>query len=147
MDRVHEVVEMSYRTEGNESQAIAEDTLGYRNLVGTPIWLAIETTMLPIERHVVLRREARRERADGYLDYARRRFVMDIPPTSVDGAGHQQWFRVHHQVTARPERVTFAGRPRTEVHAMVTAIAQGTAHWNFTGVLIHDLNGFLSLPE
>lgn len=147
IDRVDEVAIMSYRTELDEIQAIADDTLRYGTLAQVPVWLAVETTPLPVERHVVLRREGRREFADAYVDDDRHRLVMEPPPRSVDTPRRLVWFRVHHRVTVRPERVTFAGRSRTEVRAMVKAIAQETRHRSLAGVLIHDLKGFLALQE
>lgn len=147
IDRVDEVAIMSYRTEIDEIQAIADDTLRYGTLAQVPVWLAVETTPLPVERHVVLRREGRREVADAYVDDDRHRLVMEPPPRSVDTPRRLVWFRVHHRVTVRPERVTFAGRSRTEVRAMVKTIAQETRHRSLAGVLIHDLKGFLALQE
>lgn len=147
IDRVDEVAIMSYRTEIDEIQAIADDTLRYGTLAQVPVWLAVETTPLSVERHVVLRREGRREFADAYVDDDRHRLVMEPPPRSVDTPRRLVWFRVHHRVTVRPERVTFAGRSRTEVRAMVKTIAQETRHRSLAGVLIHDLKGFLALQE
>ena len=147
IDRVDEVAIMSYRTELDEIQAIADDTLRYGTLAQVPVWLAVETTPLPVERHVVLRREGRREFADAYVDDDRHRLVMEPPPRSVDTPRRLVWFRVHHRVTVRPERVTFAGRSRTEVRAMVKTIAQETRHRSLAGVLIHDLKGFLALQD
>ena len=147
IDRVDEVAIMSYRTEIDEILAIADDTLRYGTLAQVPVWLAVETTPLPVERHVVLRREGRREVADAYVDDDRHRLVMEPPPRSVDPPRRLVWFRVHHRVTVRPERVTFAGRSRTEVRAMVKTIAQETPNRSLAGVLIHDLKGFLALQE
>ena len=147
IDRVDEVAIMTYRTEIDEIQAIADDTLRYGTLAQVPVWLAVETTPLPVERHVVLRREGRREFADAYVDDDRHRLVMEPPPHSVDTPRRLVWFRVHHRVTVGPERVTFAGRSRTEVRAMVKTIAQKTPNRSLAGVLIHDLKGFLALQE
>lgn len=147
IDRVDEVAIMSYRTEIDEILAIADDTLRYGTLAQVPVWLAVETTPLPVERHVVLRREGRREFADAYVDNDRHRLVMEPPPRSVDTPRRFVWFRVHHRITVRPERVTFAGRSRTEVRAMVKTIAQETRNRSLAGVLIHDLKGFLALQE
>jgi hypothetical protein len=147
IDRVDEVAIMSYRTELDEIQAITDDTLRYGTLAQVPVWLAVETTPLPVERHVVLRREGRREFADAYVDDDRHRLMMEPPPRSVDSPRRLVWFRVHHRVTVRPERVTFAGRSRAEVLVMVKTISQETRHRSLAGVLIHDLKGFLALPE
>lgn len=147
IDRVDEVAIMTYRTKLDEIQTIADDTLRYGTLAQVPVWLAVETTPLPVERHVVLRREERREFADAYVDDDRHRLVMEPPPRSVDTPRRFVWFRVHHRVTVRPERVTFAGRSRTEVRAMVKTIAQETRNRSLAGVLIHDLKGFLALQE
>ncbi|HSF68561.1 MAG TPA: hypothetical protein VLA67_14155 [Nitrospiraceae bacterium] len=147
MDRVDEVAIMSYRTEIDEIQAIADDTLRYGALAQVPVWLALETTPLPVERYVALRREGRPELADAYVDVDRHRLVMEPPPSSVDRPRRLIWFRVHHRVTIRPGRVTFAGRSRTEVRAMVKTIIQETRNRSLAGVLIHDLKGFLALQE
>ena len=147
IDRVDEVAIMTYRTEIDEIQAIADDTLRYGTLAQVPVWLAVETTPLPVERHVVLRREGRREFADAYVDDDRHRLVIEPPPRSVDTPRRLVWFRVHHRVTVRPERVTFAGRSRTEVRAMVKTIAQEIRNRSLAGVLIHDLKGFQALQE
>jgi hypothetical protein len=103
----------------------------------------VETRPLPLERHVVLRREARRELSDAYLDRAARRLFFTAPPVQ----GDLDWFRVHHKTTVRPERLTFAGRSRQSVQAAVTAIWDTVPNPSLTGVLIHDFDGFLSLSE
>ena len=147
MDRADEVAIMSYRTEIDELQAIADDTLRYGTLAQVPVWLAIETTPLPVERYVTLRSEGRRELADAYVDVDRHRLVMEPPPRSVDRPKRLVWFRVHHRVTVGPGRVTFAGRSRKEVQATVKTIIQETRNRSLAGVLIHDLKGFLALQE
>ena len=147
IDRVDEVAIMSYRTKIDEIQAIADDTLRYGTLAQVPVWLAIETTPLPVERHVVLRREGREEFADAYVDDDQHRLVMEPPPRSVDTPRRLVWFRIHHRVTIHPERVTFAGRSRMEVRTMVKTIAQQTRNRSLAGVFIHDLKGFMALQE
>jgi hypothetical protein len=121
---------MSYRTRLDELRAITEDILRYGDLVGTPVWLALETQPLPVERHVVLKSEPRHTLADAYVDQTGQRLVLRRPPATRDLA----WFRVHHHTTVRPERLTFA------VVASVT-------HPSLAGMLIHDLDGFLALSE
>lgn len=53
---------MSYRTDLEEVLLIADDMLRYGRLAGVPVWLALETTSLPVERHVVHKRESRAQR-------------------------------------------------------------------------------------
>lgn len=144
MDRVDEVAIMSYRTDVQELQAIAEDTLRYGDLVGVPVWLAVETIPLPMELHVILKREARRELATAYLDRGRQHLVLEPPPSSVDD---RDWFRVHHRTPLRPERITFAGQSRGRVVEAVTTILQGGANRSLAGVIIHHLRSFLALPQ
>jgi hypothetical protein len=88
MDRADEVAVMSYRTEVDELYAITEDILRYGDLVGTPVWLALETRPLPIERHVVLTREPRRDLADAYVDQIGQRLMFQRPPATEELA----WF-------------------------------------------------------
>ena len=143
LDRADEVAVMSYRTAVDELRAITEDILRYGNLVGTPVWLALETQPLPVERHVVLKREPRQALADAYVDQTGQRLVLQRPPATEGLA----WFRVHHRTTVRPERLTFAGQTRAQVSAAVAAVVASVTHPSLAGMLIHDLNGFLALPE
>lgn len=143
MDRADEVAVMSYRTEIDELRAITEDILRYGDLVGTPVWLALETRPLPVERHVVLISEPRRALADAYVDQTGQRLVLQRPP-ATDGLA---WFRVHHRTTVRPEHLTFAGQTRTQVGAAVTAVVTSVTHPSLAGMLIHDLDSFLALSE
>jgi hypothetical protein len=144
MDRANEAAVMSYRTDIDELRAISADIVRYGDLVGTPVWLALETLPLPVERHIVLKREARRDLADAYVDQTGQRLVFQRPPDR-DGL---TWFRVHHRTTVRPERLTFAGQTRSQVRAAVTAALTGMAqHPSLVGMLIHDLKSFLALPE
>lgn len=142
MDRVDDVAVMSYRTDVNELRVIAEDVLRYGDVIRSAVWLAVETRPLPLERHVVLKREARRDLANAYLDRPARRLLFTVPPER-DGL---DWFRVHHRVTVRPERLTFAGQSRQSVQATVATVLT-IPHPSLTGVLIHDFDGFLSLSE
>jgi len=123
--------------------AITEDILRYGELIGTPVWLALETRPLPVERHVVLTREPRRDLADAYIDQTGQRLLLQRPP-ATDGLA---WFRVHHRTTVQPERLTFAGRTRLQVRAAVATVLAIVAHPSLAGMLIHDLDGFLALPE
>ncbi|NOS79034.1 MAG: hypothetical protein HOP35_13925 [Nitrospira sp.] len=147
MDRVDEVAVMSYRTDLDEVQDIAEDILRYGDLAGTRVWLAVETTPLPVEQHVVLRRELDPARADAMLDYDRRLLQWMPPVGGLSLSTRREWFRIHHRFTVRPERLTFAGRSRAEVSASVKRIAEMTSHHSFSGVIIHDLDGFRALAE
>ena len=115
----------------------------YGDLVGTPVWLALETQPLPVERHVVLKSEPRHTLADAYVDQTGQRLVLRRPPATEDLA----WFRVHHHTTVRPERLTFAGQTRTQVRAAVAAVVASVTHPSLAGMLIHDLDGFLALSE
>jgi hypothetical protein len=143
LDRADEVAVMSYRTRLDELRAITEDILRYGDLVGTPVWLALETQPLPVERHVVLKSEPRHTLADAYVDQTGQRLVLRRPPATKDLA----WFRVHHHTTVRPERLTFAGQTRTQVRAAVAAVVASVTHPSLAGMLIHDLDGFLALSE
>ena len=147
MDRADEVAVMSYRTDLDEVQAIAEDILRYGDLVGTRVWLAVETTPLPVEQHVVLRRELDPDRADAVLDHDRRLLQWMPPAEEGNLSTRREWFRIHHRFTVRPERLTFAGRSRAEVSASVKRMVETTAHHSFSGVIIHDLDGFRALAE
>jgi hypothetical protein len=147
MDRVDEVAVMSYRTDIEELEEISEETLRYGDLIGASVWLAVETTALPVERRVVLRRESRAELADAVLDYDARRLIFNTVPTSAGLGSRRDGFRVYHRVTVRPEIVTFFGRPRTEVTKTVKRLLEHETHPSFSGVLIHDLAGYHALPE
>jgi hypothetical protein len=143
MDLADEVAVMSYRTDMDELQAIARDTLRYGDLVGIPVWLALETRALPVERRVVLKRETRRDLADAYLDATRQRLILSAPPATAGLA----WFRVHHRVTVHPERLTFAHQTRQQVRAAIAALIHTVQHRSLAGVLVHDLDGFMELTE
>lgn len=147
MDRADEVAVMSYRTDVEEVQKLADDILRYGDVTGTPVWLAVETTPLPVEQHVVLRRAMQPDRADAMLDIDRR-LLQWLP--LADGtvrSTQREWFRIHHRFTVRPERLTFAGRSQAEVTRAVKRILGTTSHRSFSGVIIHDLDGFRALPE
>jgi len=141
MDRVDEVAVMSYRTDVDDLQDIAEHTLRYGDAIGVPIWLAVETRPLPVDRQVTLVREPRLNIANAYLDRAGRRLVFMAPPP-----GHTEGFRVAHEIIVRPERLTFAGKRRHELHAALDTIFE-FPHPSLAGVLIHDMPGYFSLVE
>jgi hypothetical protein len=141
MDRVDEVALMSYRTDVDDLQDITEHTLRYGDAVGVPVWLAVETTTLPIDRQVTLIRELRPGMANAYLDRAGRRLVFTRPPPE-----QKESFRVAHHITVRPERLTFAGKRRREVHTALNTIF-AFPHTSLAGVLIHDMPGYFSLAE
>jgi hypothetical protein len=141
MDRVDEVAVMSYRTDLDDLRDITEHTLRYGDVVGVPIWLAVETRPLPVDRQVTLVHEPRLNLANAYLDRAGRRLVFMVPPP-----GQTEGFRVAHEITVRPERLTFAGKRRHEVQAALHTIF-GFPHTSLAGVLIHDMPGYFSLVE
>ncbi len=141
MDRVDEVAVMSYRTTREELEALAEDVLRYGDAIGLPVWLAVETTTLPVEQHVVLKPEPRLEMADAYLDRVHRQLVLAVPPSGNGLEG----FRAHNRFTLRPERLTFAGQPQGRVNAFVTGLLKSIPNPSFTGMLIHDYHGYRSL--
>ena len=141
IDRVDEVAVMSYRTDVDDLRDITEHTLGYGDAVGVPIWLAVETRPLPVDRQVTLIHEPRLNMANAYLDRAGRRLVLTAPPL-----GHTEGFRVAHEIIVRPERLTFAGKRRGEVHAALDTIF-GFPHASLAGVLIHDMPGYFALIE
>jgi hypothetical protein len=141
MDRVDEVALMSYRTDVEDLQDLTEHTLRYGDVIDVPVWLAVETRSLPVDRHVTLIREPRRDLANAYVDRAGRRLVLTPPPPE-----HKEGFRIAHQVTIRPERLTFAGKNRRDVNAALNTIF-AFPHTSLAGVLIHDMPGYFSLPE
>ena len=144
MDRVDEVAVMSYRTDVSELQKIAEDSLRYGDLAGVPVWLAIETRPLPVERHVVLKRTPRRDLADAYLDRPARHVTFGIPPAGSDSS---DWFRVHHRVRVSSGRLTFAGQSQTAVLKVWDEFLKAMPNASLAGVMIHDLEGFQALAE
>jgi hypothetical protein len=79
--------------------------------------------------------------ANAYLDRAGRRLVFTRPPPE-----QKESFRVAHHITVRPERLTFAGKRRREVHAALNTIF-AFPHTSLAGVLIHDMPGYFSLAE
>ena len=121
---------------------LVEDQLRYADLIGLPVWLAVETQPLPFEEHVRLEHVTRRGLATAYLDRAGKRLVF-TPPS---GGDEQDWFRIVQRTTVRPERLTFSGRPRRDVDAMIRRLDQTLPNRSFSGVLIHDYPGFLALP-
>ena len=147
MDAADEVAVMSYRTDLDEVQDIADDILRYGSVSGTPVWLAVETTVLPVEQHVVLRRNPQSGHADALLDRDRR-LLRWQPISEAEGAGlHREWFRVHRRFTVRPDRLSFAGRSRVQVSSAIKEIQDTTSHASFAGVIIHDLDGFRALAQ
>lgn len=147
MDVADEVAVMSYRTDLDEVQDIADDILRYGSVNGTPVWLAVETTVLPVEQHVLLRRVSEPGHADALLD--RDRGLLRWRPTSeTNSTGpHREWFRVQRRFTVKPDRLSFAGRSRGQVLSAIKKIQDSTAHASFAGVMIHDLDGFRALAE
>lgn len=145
MDRVDEVAVMSYRTDVDELIAISDDILRYGVLGHVPVWLALETTNLPLERHVILKRETRAASADGSLDPIRRTLSLG-PPTNGDAPKKDHmWFRIHHRTTVHPERVTFAGQTEPDVRRMTRDLFARIHHSSFSGLVIHDLPGYQAL--
>jgi len=147
MDHADDVSVMSYRTDVDEVLAISDDILRYGALTGVPVWLGMETTRVPLERHVLLKRERDPLLADGTLDPARRLLTLGRP-THVDGQETDRiWFRIHHQTTVRPERISFAGRPQTDARHAMTQIFSQVRLPSFSGLLIHDLPGYQELAR
>ncbi len=148
MDRVDEVAVMSYRTDLDELLTISDDLLRYGALQQVPVWLALETTNLPPERHIILKREHRAALADGVLDPVRRTLTLD---TLGQGEGPQQnqemWFRIHHLTMTRPERISFSGRTEQQVQRTITDVFARIRHPSFSGLVIHDLPGYQALPH
>ncbi len=148
MDRVDEVAVMSYRTDMDEFIAISDDMLRYGALVRVPVWLSLETTRLLPEQHVVLKREHRVALADGVLDPVRRTLTLKPPPQEEPpGNGPAMWFRIHHRTMIRPERISFSGRTEQDVRRTITEVFARTHHSSFSGLVIHDLPGYLALSR
>jgi hypothetical protein len=143
MDLADEVAIMSYRTELSELRDLADDQLRYADLIGLPVWLAVETRALPMEEHVKLQRVARRDLATAFLDRAGGRLVF-APPSDGDG---RDWFRIVQRTTVRPERLTFFGQPRRQVVTMIGGLDHTIPNPSLSGVLIHDYPGFTALPD
>jgi hypothetical protein len=147
IDRTDEVAVMSYRTDVEELATISEDTLRYGRLQGIPVWLAMETTRLPPERHIILHREDDPALADGILDPMRRILTLGhIPAVEAHRQGGIG-FRIHHDTTIQPERLSFAGRRRRDVRHAITRVFAEILTPSFSGLLIHDLPGYLGLHE
>jgi len=148
MDRVDEVAVMSYRTDVDEVMAISDDVLRYGALARVPVWLALETTGLLLERHVILKREYRTALADGVLDPVRRTLTLE-PQEKMESPeqDHRMWFRIHHRTVVRPERLSFAGRTEQDVQRMITNLFARIHQANFAGLMIHDLPGYLALTR
>lgn len=142
MDLADEVAIMSYRTDLAELRDLVEDQLRYADLIGLPVWLAVETQPLPLEEHVRLEHVTRRDLATAYLDRAGKRLVF-APPSRGD---ERDWFRIVQRTTIQPERLTFSERPRREVDAMLRGLDQTLPNRSFSGVMIHDYPGFIALP-
>ena len=148
MDRVDEVAVMSYRTDADEVMAISDDILRYGALASVPVWLALETTSLLLERHVILKREYRTALADGVLDPVRRTLTLEPQKTMESPEqDHRMWFRIHHRTVVRPERLSFAGRTEQDVQRMITNLFAQIHQANFAGLVIHDLPGYLALTR
>ena len=147
MDRVDEVAVMSYRTDVDELMTISEDILRYGALIHVPVWLALETTTLLPERHVILKREQRRDLADGVLDPSQRILRLETPTQQERSEQDRMWFRIHHQTTVRPERISFSGRTEHDVQHTISNIFARIHHQSFSGLVIHDLPGYLALPH
>ncbi|MBS0152424.1 MAG: hypothetical protein JSR31_15930 [Nitrospira sp.] len=147
MDRVDEVAVMSYRTDVDELMTISDDILRYGALARVPVWLALETTKLLPERHVILKREHRTALADGVLDPIRRILRLEAPTQREQAEQDRMWFRIHHQTTVRPERISFSGRAEHEVRHTITDLFARIHQSSFSGLVIHDLPGYLSLTR
>ena len=148
MDRADEVTVMSYRTDVDELITISDDLLRYGALERVPVWLALETTSLLPERHVVLKREQRAALVDGVLDPIRRTLSLDLPSQEMlPGRDHTIWFRIHHRTMIRPERISFSGRSERDVQRTITDIFARIHQSSFSGLVIHDLPGYMALTR
>ncbi len=145
MDLADEVAVMSYRTDVDELLAVSDDILRYGALEHVPVWLALETTTLLPERHVILKREQRGGLADGVLDPVRRTLTVWDPAQEKPPGNDRMWFRIHRRMTIRPERISFSGRTEHEVRQTITDLFTRIRRASFLGLLIHDLPGYLSL--
>ena len=145
MDRVDEVAVMSYRTDVDELTAIGDDILRYGSLAHVPVWLAIETTRLPPEQHVILKREYRAALTDALVDPIRRTLRLKPSPSGDSFEQDQIGFRIHHRTTVRPERVSFFGHKRSHAQQMITDVFARIRHASFSGLVIHDLPGYQAL--
>ena len=145
MDRVDEVAVMSYRTDVDEFTTISEDILRYGALGQVPVWLALETTKLLPEQHVILKREHRAAFADATVDPIRRTLHLKAS-AGDDSLEHDKiWFRIHHRTTVHPERVSFFGHKESHVQQMIGDIFRRIHHASFSGLVIHDLPGYQAL--
>lgn len=147
MDRADDVSVMSYRTDVDELVAISDDVLRYGVLTRVPVWLGMETTRLLPERHMLLKREPDPALADGTLDPVRRMLTLGRPTKSENHGVDQIWLRIHHHTTVRPERISFAGRPQQEIRHAITQVFDQVRMPSFSGLLIHDLPGYLELAQ
>ena len=148
MDRVDEVAVMSYRTNADEVMAISDDILRYGALARVPVWLALETTNLLPERHVILKREHRTALADGVLDPVGRTLTLEPPVNrELPEQDHLIWFRIHHRTMVRPEHLSFAGRTEQDVQLMITNLFARIHQASFAGLVIHDLPGYQALTR
>lgn len=147
MDQVDEITVMSYRTDVDEWLAISDDILRYGALRAVPVWLALETTSLLSERHVILKRERTASLVDGTLDTVRRTLSMDTPARQAQPEKNTMWFRIHHQTTIRPERISFFGRTEHDVQQTIADVLARIHHSSFSGLVIHDLPGYLALQH
>lgn len=144
IDLADEVAVMSYRTDVQEVAAIGRDILRYGDLAGVPVWLAIETRALPVERHSRFQRVYRREQATAYVDRSARQLVLRPLP----GGEESESFRLIERFEVRPDRVTFHGRSRRHVHGAITTLHRLVRSHSYAGVLIHDVTGYgLLAPE
>lgn len=52
-----EVVIISYRTDPGELLSVVNNELCYASNKGTPVYLGVETNRLPVEEHLLIRRD------------------------------------------------------------------------------------------
>lgn len=142
MDLVEEVAVMSYRTDLDELQAIADDLLRYGDLIRKPVWLALETRVLPLERHMAWQRVHEHRLATAYVDRPGERLVLAAPPRQSTG----EWFRLVHQYAVQSERLSYGGQSRQAVQRAVATSVRQIRNRSFTGMLIHDVTGYQLLP-
>lgn len=142
MDLVEEVAVMSYRTDLDELQEIADDLLRYGDLIRKPVWLAVETRTLPLEQHVAWQRVGEHRLATAYVDRPGERLVVGTPPRQPSG----EWFRLVHQYAVRSERLSYGGQSRAAVQRAVATADRQIRNRSFAGMLIHDVTGYRLLP-
>jgi hypothetical protein len=136
-----------YPTDVEELATISGDTLRYVRLESLLVWLAMETTRLLPERHVILKHEDDPALADGILDPVRRKLTLGHLPAVDAHRQDQMWFRIHHDTTVLLERLSFAGRTQREVRHAISRVFAKIHSPSVSGLLTYDLPGYLGLQK